>query len=137
MNWYFQYTPGDMRDYDEVGTHILIDRNVAGTQRKLVTHSTRNGFVYTMDRFNGQIIGAKPYMDNVNWTKGIDQKTGKPFDYDPNKDIQTYAGVGNLTPNATPKKACPSFVGDNNYWPSSYCPRTKLLYIPALTVCNR
>jgi alcohol dehydrogenase (cytochrome c) len=24
-------------------------------------------------------------MDNVNWTKGIDQKTGKPIDYDPNK----------------------------------------------------
>jgi len=25
-------------------------------------------FIYTMDRFNGQIIGAKPYMDDVNWT---------------------------------------------------------------------
>jgi glucose dehydrogenase len=25
MNWYFQYTPGDMWDYDEVGTHMLID----------------------------------------------------------------------------------------------------------------
>jgi hypothetical protein len=35
-------------------------------------------------------------MDNVNWTKGIDQKTGKPIDYDPNKAIQTYAGIGNL-----------------------------------------
>jgi hypothetical protein len=22
MNWYFQYTPGDPFDYDEVGTHI-------------------------------------------------------------------------------------------------------------------
>jgi alcohol dehydrogenase (cytochrome c) len=29
-------------------------------------------------------------MDNINWTKGIDQKTGKPLDYDPAKDIQTY-----------------------------------------------
>jgi alcohol dehydrogenase (cytochrome c) len=25
MNWYFQYTPGDMWDYDEIGTHIMID----------------------------------------------------------------------------------------------------------------
>jgi hypothetical protein len=50
----------------------------------------------TMDRHNGQIIGAKPYTD-VNWTKGIDQKTGKPIEYDPTKDIQTYAGIGNLT----------------------------------------
>jgi alcohol dehydrogenase (cytochrome c) len=135
MNWYFQFTPGDMWDYDETGTHILIDGNVAGQPRKLVTHSARNGFLYTMDRFNGQIIGAKPYMDNVNWTKGIDQKTGKPVDYDPGKDIQTYAGVGNLTPGAPLKKVCPSLAGGNNYWPSSYSPQTKLLYIPAMTGC--
>jgi alcohol dehydrogenase (cytochrome c) len=30
MNWYFQFSPGDMWDYDEVGTHILIDGNIAG-----------------------------------------------------------------------------------------------------------
>jgi alcohol dehydrogenase (cytochrome c) len=134
MNWYFQYTPGDMWDYDEVGTHILIDGQIAGQARKLVTHSARNGFLYTMDRHNGQIIGAKPYME-VNWTKGIDQKTGKPLDYDPAKDVQTYAGVGNLTPGAPLKKVCPSQAGGNNYWPSSYSPSTKLMYIPALTAC--
>jgi len=135
MNWYFQFTPGDMWDYDEVGTHILIDRDVAGQPRKLVTHSARNGFLYTMDRHNGQIIGAKPYMDNVNWTQGIDQKTGKPLDYDPTKDIQTYAGVGNLVPGQPLKKVCPSQAGGNNYWPSSYSPNTKLMYIPAMTAC--
>jgi alcohol dehydrogenase (cytochrome c) len=136
MNWYFQYTPGDMWDFDEVGTHILIDREVAGQSRKLLTHSARNGFLYTMDRHNGQIIGAKPYVDNINWTKGIDQKTGKPLDYDPGKDVQTYAGVGNLTPGAALKKLCPSHLGGNNFWPSSYSPRTKLIYIPALTACE-
>ena len=135
MNWYFQFTPGDMWDYDEVGTHILIDSEIAGQPRKLVTHSARNGFLYTMDRHNGQVIGAKPYMDNVNWTKGIDQKTGKPLDYDPSKDIQTYAGVASLVPGAPLKKVCPSQAGGNNYWPSSYSPSTKLMYIPALTAC--
>jgi alcohol dehydrogenase (cytochrome c) len=135
MNWYFQFTPGDMWDFDEVGTHILIDGEVAGQPRKLITHSGRNGYLYTMDRHNGQIIGAKPYMDNVNWTKGIDQKTGKPLDYDPNKDIQTYAGIGNLTPGEPLKKVCPSIAGGNNYWPSSYSPKTRLLYIPAMTAC--
>jgi alcohol dehydrogenase (cytochrome c) len=134
MNWFFQFTPGDMWDYDEVGTHILIDADIAGQPRKLITHSARNGFLYTMDRFNGQIVGAKPYMD-VTWTKGIDQKTGKPLDYDPGKDIQTYAGVANLNANVPPKKVCPSQAGGNNYWPSSYSPTTKLLYIPALTGC--
>ncbi len=135
MNWYFQYTPGDMWDYDEVGTHILIDRDVAGQSRKLITHSARNGFLYTMDRHNGQIVGAKPYME-VNWTRGIDQKTGKPIDYDPGKDIQVYSGRANHSPNEPTKKACPGHAGGNNFWPSSYSPRTKLVYIPALSNCE-
>jgi len=134
MNWYFQFTPGDLWDYDEVGTHILIDGNIAGQARKLITHSARNGFLYTYERSNGQPILAKPYME-VNWTKGIDQKTGKPLDYDPTKDIQTYAGIGNVVAGEPLKKVCPSIAGGNNYWPSSYSPNTKLLYIPALTAC--
>ena len=134
MNWYFQFTPGDMWDYDEVGTHILIDGQVGGQVRKLITHSARNGFLYTMERANGAMMLAKPYVE-VNWTKGIDQKTGKPLDYDPTKEIQTYAGVGNLVPGEPLKKVCPSQAGGNNYWPSSYSPNTKLLYIPALSNC--
>jgi alcohol dehydrogenase (cytochrome c) len=134
MNWYFQFTPGDMWDYDEVGTHILIDGVVGGQSRKLITHSARNGFLYTMERANGAMVMAKPYME-VNWTKGIDQKTGKPIDYDPTKDIQTYAGVGNFNSSDPTKKVCPSQAGGNNYWPSSFSPKTKLLYIPALSNC--
>src|SRR3954463_597202 len=104
MNWYFQFTPGDMWDYDEVGTHIMIEGVVEGQPRKLLTHSARNGFFYTMERANGAMVSAKPYMDNINWTKGIDQKTGKPLDYDPAKDIQTYSGVANQTPGQPTKK---------------------------------
>ncbi len=136
MNWYFQYTPGDQWDFDEAGTHILIDSEVAGQPRKLITHSARNGFVYTMDRNNGQIVGVKPYMDNINWTRGIDPKTGKPLDYDPTKDIQTYSGVAIHSGSDPVKKVCPTILGGNNYWPSSYSPRTKLLYVPALTGCD-
>jgi alcohol dehydrogenase (cytochrome c) len=136
MHWYFQYTPNDMWDYDEAGTHILFEREIDGQKRKLITHSARNGFVYTMDGHNGQIIGAKPYMDNINWTKGIDQKTGKPLDYDPNKDVQSYSGLANPTADNPVKKVCPNRTGGNNYWPSSYSPKTGLLYVPAMTACE-
>jgi alcohol dehydrogenase (cytochrome c) len=136
MNWYFQFTPGDMWDFDEVGTHILIDGAVAGQPRKLVTHSARNGYLYTMERGNGAMVMAKPYMDNVNWTKGIDQKTGKPLDYDPTKDIQVYSTLANQNPREPTKKVCPGHAGGNNYWPSSYSQRTKLIYIPALSNCE-
>ena len=135
MNWYFQYTPGDMWDFDEVGTHILFERTVNGQPRKLVTHSARNGFVYTMERNNGAMVGAKPYTE-VNWTKGIDQKTGKPLDYDPTKDVQTYSGLADPTSANPVKKVCPNRTGGNNYFPSTYSPKTQLLYIPAMTACE-
>ena len=136
MNWYFQYTPGDMWDYDEAHSHILIDGQVGGQPRKLITHSGRNGFLYTFERSNGQTLLAKPYVENINWTKGIDQKTGKPVDYDPNKDIQVYSGKLNQTLADPTKKLCPSMSGGNNYWPAAYSPKTKLLYIPSMSSCN-
>ena len=135
MNWYFQYTPGDHWDYDEVGTHILFEGQVNGAPRALVTHAGRNGFLYTMDRANGQTVLAKPYMDNINWTKGIDQKTGRPLDYVPGADIQMYAGVATPMPGDPPKKMCPNPAGGNNFWPATYSEKTKLLYIPAINAC--
>jgi alcohol dehydrogenase (cytochrome c) len=136
MNWHFQYTPGDMWDYDEAGTHILIDGQIAGQARKLIAHSGRNGFFYALERSNGQALMAKPYVDTITWTKGIDQKTGLPLDYDPNKDIQVYSGQQNMTLTDRTKKLCPSWVGGNNYWSASYSRRTKLLYIPSDSTCS-
>jgi len=135
MNWYHQYTPGDMWDYDEVGTHILIDGQVGGQPHKLVTHTARNGFLYTFERANGQTLLAKPYMEKINWTKGIDQKTGMPLDYDPTKDIQLYSGAQAMTLTDRTKTLCPSQQGGNNYWSAAYSPRTGLLYVPSLSTC--
>src|SRR5438477_7283624 len=45
MNWYHQYLPGDHWDYDEAGSHILINGMVNGQTRNLITHSARNGFL--------------------------------------------------------------------------------------------
>src|SRR5215468_6807322 len=136
MNWYFQYTPGDMWDYDEVGTHILIDGQIAGRDHKLVTHAARNGFLYSFERANGQPVLAKPFMEEITWTKGIDQKTGKPVDYDPSKDVQTYSGIANPTAKDPTRKMCPSPAGGHNFWSASYSPKTKLVYIPSRPTCN-
>src|SRR5436190_21693557 len=88
----------------------------------------------------GRRISRQPHRSVISftrfpWTKGNDPKTGKPVDYDPNKDIQTYAGMANLTPGQPIKRVCPSQADGNNYFPTSYNQRTKLIYIPALTAC--
>jgi alcohol dehydrogenase (cytochrome c) len=136
MNWYHQYLPGDMWDYDEVGTTILIDGPVDNQQRKVATHAARNGFLYSFDRTNGQTILAKPYVERINWTRGIDQKTGKPLEYDPKLDIQVYSGRQNMTRAEPTKLLCPSLSGGNNYVPPSYSKRTKLMYIASYSHCN-
>jgi alcohol dehydrogenase (cytochrome c) len=136
MNWYHQYVPGDMWDYDAAGTHILIDGEIAGQPHHLVIHSARNGFLYAFERANGQTVLAKPYVETINWTKGIDQKTGLPIDYDPKRDIQVYSGLQNQTLTDRTKKLCPSHDGGNNFWSASYSPKTKLLYIPSRSTCD-
>jgi alcohol dehydrogenase (cytochrome c) len=136
MNWYHQYLPGDMWDYDEEGSNILIDGVVDGQPRKIVSHAARNGFLYSFERANGQTVMAKPYVTTVNWTKGIDQKTGKPLDYDPNRDVQVYSGRQNFTLAEPTRKLCPSMAGGNNYFPPSYSRNTGLIYIPSMSFCN-
>jgi alcohol dehydrogenase (cytochrome c) len=136
MNWYHQYTPGDMWDYDEEGSHVLIDAMIGGQKRKIISHAARNGFLYSFEGTNGQTMLAKPYVPNINWTAGIDQKTGKPVDYDPNRHIQVYSGKANYTLEVPTKRMCPALTGGNNYFPPSYSRRTGLLYIPAYTMCN-
>src|SRR3954467_2141014 len=93
--WWHQYTPNDSHDYDETGTHILIDTKVNGEDRKIISHAGRNGFQYIFDRGNGQFLKANQYVKEVTWTKGIDAKTGKPVEYDPAKDFQLYAEPAN------------------------------------------
>jgi alcohol dehydrogenase (cytochrome c) len=136
MSWYFQYTPNDNRDYDETGTHILIDTKVNGEDRKIVSHAGRNGFEYIFDRGNGQFLKATQHVDQVTWTKGIDPKTGKPVEYDPGKDFQLYAEGPHVNDDKVTRRVCPDTAGGTNYWPASYSQKTKLIYIPALESCS-
>jgi alcohol dehydrogenase (cytochrome c) len=135
IKWYHQYTPNDTMDYDETGTHILIDGKFNGEDRKLLTHAGRNGFHYAFDRLTGQFLNAVQYVEKVTWTKGIDRKTGKPLEYDPKKDLQTYAEPIAKIFSGADSRVCPSVAGGNNFWPAAYSARTSLLYIPELEGC--
>ncbi len=134
MQWFFQHTANDNRDYDSSGPQIIIDGKVNGEDRKLLVHANRNGFHYALDRLNGQFLKAVQYSEKVTWTKGIDAKTGKPVDYDPRKDVQNFAiewkGGADVL-----KNACPDVHGGTNFWPPSYSQKTKLLYITGNEGC--
>jgi alcohol dehydrogenase (cytochrome c) len=136
IKWGFQYTPQDPYDYDEISEHPIINAKVNGEDRKLIVHAARNGFFYTLDRVNGSFIAGKQYVDEVNWTPGLDPKTGRPLSYDPNSDIQMY-GPGSHGMRGQPSvRTCPSNVGGKNWEPSAYNPELGLLFIPSIEGCN-
>ena len=81
--WYFQETPNEHWDFDTPSPKMLYDVTINGETRKVVANFSRNGFFYTLDRNNGQFLRADQYQEKITWTKGIDPKTGKPVDYDP------------------------------------------------------
>jgi alcohol dehydrogenase (cytochrome c) len=134
LNWHYQYTPGDMFDWDETGSQLLIDKEINGKMTKALVHFARNGFAYTLDRTNGKFIQGSQYTDELSWTKGIDSKTGKPLEYDPNLLIQVYAqGAGKR--GTTIDKVCPYYLGGINFFPTAYNPKTGLAYGHSVEGC--
>ena len=135
MQWYFQYTANDNRDYDASGSQIIVDGKVNGEDRKLIVHADRDGFNYTIERLNGQFLKAVQYGDKVTWTKGIDPKTGKPVDYDPNRDVQLYAGIGQRR-NKPGQESCPWYSGSPTFFPPTFDAKRMIAYVSGAEGCS-
>lgn len=137
MKWYFQYTPNESWDYDEIGIHFLYDANINGEDRKVVGHFGRNGYFYALDRTNGQFVAATQYVDKITWTSGIDPKTGKPVEYDPSRAIQEYIPATRIrrADNAQ-VDVCPSHLGGVRWQPPAYNPITRVAYIAGTDACS-
>ncbi len=128
LAWHFQYTPNDSWDFDEVGVHMLYDIKIDGVLRKVVGHYARNGFYYTIDRTNGKFIKSEKDVNDLNWTKGIDQKTGKPFEYNPKLDVQLYNPEARALRGDGQKRACPTWHGGIAHQPLSFNPIKQIAY---------
>ena len=123
LQWYFQFTPHDIHDWDAQAIPVLVDINFQGRPRKLLLHANRNGFFYVLDRTTGEFLRATPFVDKLNWATGIDGK-GRPIEV-PNLET---------TPQGT--RICPSMRGAANWMSPSYNAQTGLLYVPALEQCD-
>jgi alcohol dehydrogenase (cytochrome c) len=77
MVWYYQYVPNDSYDFDANAESVLADMRVNGQMRKVLINAHKNGFLYVLDRTNGKLIAANPFV-KVNWATHIDLVTGRP-----------------------------------------------------------
>jgi PQQ-dependent dehydrogenase (methanol/ethanol family) len=114
LRWYYQVTPHDVNDWDANAPLVLIDTMFQGRERKLLLHADKNGFFYVLDRTDGHVLLAKPFV-RVTWASGIGPD-GRP---------QLRPDNGLL---------CPGDEG-TNWNGTAFSPQTGFYYLAALEKC--
>jgi len=126
LKWHFQFTPHDVFDYDANEAPVLVDipdmGDAKGETRRLLVQADRNGFLYVLDRINGKFLNAAPFVQKLNWAKGVDA-FGRPV-------------VSGRIPTAEGTYICPGIDGATNWFSPSYNPDIGLFYVMALESCN-
>ena len=122
--WFYQSSPHDLFDHDDVNESILVDLPVNGRLRKGIVRPARTGFFMVMDRETGEVLSAAPYA-HVNSAFGIDLSTGRP-----KMNPEKMPKPGRVT-----RDICPAAPGGKDWNPSAFSPRTGLVYIPHLNLC--
>jgi len=112
LKWHYQFTPHDLKDRDATEPNVLVDTVYKGKPSKLLLHADRNGFFYVLDRTNGELLLAKPFLRRVDWAKSIGPD-GRPVVIDP--------------------RGCPSDAA--NWDSTAFSPETRLYYFMALEEC--
>ena len=112
LKWHYQFTPHDLKDRDATEPNVLVDSVYKGKASKLLLHADRNGFFYVLDRTNGKLLLAKPFLRRVDWAKSIGPD-GRPVVTDP--------------------RGCPSDAA--NWDSTAFSPETRLYYFMALEEC--
>ena len=128
--WHYQTTPGETWDFTATQPIVLADLQIDGKIRKVAMQAPKNGFFYVVDRENGRLISAKPFVPMlkaqdtpqgapISWAYAIDQGTGRPLE---NPEAR-YRGK--------PALVRPGPNGAHNWHPMSFSPQTGLIYLPA------
>jgi PQQ-dependent dehydrogenase (methanol/ethanol family) len=113
LKWHYQFTPHDVRDRDATEPPVLVDAAYRGKPRKLLLHADRNGFFYVLDRTNGELLLARPFLRRVDWATEIGTD-GRP--------------------RVTNPKGCPDDAA--NWSSAAFSPVTRLFYFLALEECT-
>lgn len=122
--WHYQVNPGESWDYNASMDMELADLTIDGKLRQVLMTAPKNGFFYVIDRTNGKLISAKPFV-KVSWAKRIDLKTGRPVE-DPDARY----------PDGKTFTMWPGPVGAHTWLPMAFNPKAGLVYIPAIEMAT-
>jgi PQQ-dependent dehydrogenase (methanol/ethanol family) len=116
--WHYQTTPAESWDYTATQHMILADLDIGGSTRKVILQAPKNGFFYVLDRENGDLISAEPYVQTT-WATHVDPESGRPVE------------VAGARYEDAPAFVLPAPYGGHNWHPMAFSPDTGLIYIPA------
>jgi PQQ-dependent dehydrogenase (methanol/ethanol family) len=122
--WFYQFSPHDLWDHSAVNENIILDMPWQGRQRRVVVRPERNGYMYVIDRTNGQVLAADPFI-HITASNGVDLRTGRLID-NPDK-IPTQGKVV--------RDVCPNSPGAKDWSPSAFSKQTGWLYVPHNNLC--
>lgn len=122
--WFYQSSPHDLYDHDDINESILVDYPVGNQRIPAMLRPARNGYFYVHDRRTGQVLSATPF-GFINSSKGVDLKTGRLIPI-PEKEPK----AGRVTRNI-----CPAAPGMKDWNPAAFSPVTGLVYMPHINLC--
>lgn len=117
LDWYFQFTPHDVHDWDATQIPVLADIEFDGRARKMMLWPNRNAFFYVLDRLSGEFLRGTPFGHQT-WAERIGED-GRPV------------RVPNMLPSVEGTLVSPPIEGAANWWSPSFSPSTGLLYVMA------
>jgi quinohemoprotein ethanol dehydrogenase len=118
--WHYQVCPAEQWDCTATMDMSLATLRIDGRDRRVMITAPKNGFLYVIDRADGQLISAEP-IARVTWAERIDIQTGRPVE---NPGIR-YHGRGMF-------ELWPGPSGAHSWMPQAFSPRTNLVYIPVI-----
>jgi PQQ-dependent dehydrogenase (methanol/ethanol family) len=116
--WHYQTTPGESWDFTATQHIILADIEIGGASRKVLMQAPKNGFFYVLDRSNGKLISAEPYV-SISWATAVDEDTGRPIEV---PGARYADGVFIVKP---------SGLGGHNWHSMAFSPTHKLVFLPS------
>jgi alcohol dehydrogenase (cytochrome c) len=122
LRWYYQFTPADDHDWDATQQLILADIPWRGATQHVLFQANRNGFFYLLERQTGKYLDAKPFAKQT-WASGFSPEGRAIVRQDSH-------------PSRTGSVVWPAAGGATNWWPTSFDPHRKLLFVPSVDAAS-
>jgi len=141
--WHFQEVHHDIWDYDASSAPMLADVVYLGQPRKILMHAGKTGFLYILDRTNGKPLVGIPERA-VRVDARMKTAATQPFPIG-DSFVPTCPEADSLAPGVEgsciftpywdkPVVLAPGTQGGNAWAPSTFSPKTHLVYVPGAVI---